>query len=85
MTHLLSFTCTADRFRNAQIEVAENNTWRPCGIYNGPGVPYQIIFIICNEVVRGDLVKITLQTIPGEKTALSVCEVEVFEEAKASP
>jgi hypothetical protein len=83
MTHLSSFT--AERFRNAQIEVAENNVWRPCGFYKGPGVQYQIIFIICNEVVRGDIVKITLKNGPGEKTPLHVCEVEVFEEVKARP
>lgn len=53
--------------------------WRACGFYKGPGVINQIIFVICNKDVRGDTLKITLQPVPGEKLAINLCEVEVFE------
>jgi hypothetical protein len=73
MTHLWHFS--GERFRNALFEVAENHVWKTCGFYKGPGVNRQIIFMICNETVRGHVVKITLKF----ETALTVCEVEVFE------
>ncbi|XP_048751089.2 uncharacterized protein LOC125662774 [Ostrea edulis] len=71
-------TKEGERFQNAQIEVAENNVWRPCGVYKGPGVNYQIIFVICNEDVRGDILQISVKTAPGARTAIHLCEVEVF-------
>jgi hypothetical protein len=58
--------------------VADDNVWKTCGFYKGPGEDFQIIFTVCDDVVRGDTLKITILSNPNEEDTLHVCEVEVF-------
>jgi hypothetical protein len=60
--------------------VADRNVWKTCGFYKGPGEEnFQIIFTVCDDVVRGDTLMLTIQSNPHEIDALNLCEVEVYE------
>jgi hypothetical protein len=60
--------------------VANGGDWKTCGFYKGPGEDFQILFTVCDDVVRGDTLKITILSNPNETDVLHVCEVEVYEE-----
>jgi hypothetical protein len=66
------------RFHDVWIQVAEGNDWKTCGFYKGPREHFQIIFIVCDDAVRGDTLMLTIQSNPHENDALQICEVEFF-------
>ncbi|XP_062584761.1 uncharacterized protein LOC134246413 [Saccostrea cucullata] len=65
------------RTHNLLITVADNEKNHTCGFYPGPTDLGDRILILCNSLTRGRYVTLTIQSSPGEKDILQICEIKI--------
>ncbi|XP_061186213.1 uncharacterized protein LOC133194228 [Saccostrea echinata] len=69
---------SGNRLHDLSINIVENGTEHLCGFFEGPGVTGGRLLLFCTSGSRGRYVKLMIQSRPGEKDFLHVCEIQVF-------
>ncbi|XP_056001691.1 fucolectin-4-like [Ostrea edulis] len=67
-----------ERLHDLLISVGENGVEKPCGFFQGPAATGDRLLIFCSSGSRGRYVRLTIQSIQGERDFLNVCEIQVF-------